>query len=474
MTQLVWFRQDLRLFDNPALNAAAAQGQVLPVYILDETAPPVGRPVGAASRWWLHHSLAELSRSLGSLVLLRGDPVELLPELVRKVNAAGVYWNRCYEPYAVARDRKLKTLLRSQGLRVESRNSALLFEPWEIQTGAGQPYRVFTPFWRACQERDVAEPSLSPRIAIAAAPSMGDALESWKLLPSNPDWAHTFGSLWSPGESGGRARLAAFLQDGLRGYRALRDYPAATHVSRLSPHVHWGELSPRQIWAEVRQLVVADPTLRSDADKFLSELGWREFAHHLLFHFPTLAAANWKSSFDGFPWKNDEAQLSAWRRGRTGYPLVDAGMRELWVTGYVPHRVRLVVASFLTKHLRIDWRQGESWFWDTLLDADAANNAAGWQWVFGSGADAAPFFRIFNPVEQGRKFDPDGSYVRRWCPELAGLPNDWVHAPFNAPAEVLRTAGVVLGRDYPHPIVDHARARQEALAAYSATQQDRS
>jgi deoxyribodipyrimidine photo-lyase len=473
VTQLVWLRQDLRLIDNPALAAAAERGEVLPVYILDETRPPIGRPLGAAGRWWLHHSLAALARALGSLLLLRGDPVHLLPELARRTKASGVFWNRCYEPHAVARDQRLKASLRADGRVVTSCNSALLFEPWEIKTAAGEPYRVFTPFWRACQARSVPGPMPVPRISIIEAPPIGDALESWNLLPTKPNWASKFQAQWSPGELGAQRTLAAFLRDGLRGYRNLRDYPAAAKVSRLSPHIHWGEISPRQIWSAVRALSATHPELRDDTDKFLSELGWREFAHHLLFHFPTLPERNWKPAFETFPWKNDAAQLRAWQRGLTGYPLVDAAMRELWATGYLSNRPRLVVASFLIKHLRIDWRKGESWFWDTLLDADTANNASGWQWVFGSGADAAPFFRIFNPVEQGRKFDPKGIYIRRWCPELTRLTTEWIHAPHNAPPDVLKSAGVALGQNYPHPVVDHSEAREAALEAYSVVQQYR-
>ncbi len=467
MTELVWLRQDLRVFDNPALAAAAERGRVLAVYILEDSSSAAARPLGGASRWWLHHSLTALEQALGPLLLLRGDPLEIIPRVARSVKASRVYWNRRYEPHAVARDGRLEASLSARGFTVTTCNSSLLFEPWEIKTLAGEPYRVFTPFWRACLKRPVASPSAAPRIALADPPPGGDPLRSWSLLPSNPDWAEGFAGVWSPGEAGAQRKLQTFVHEGLRGYRTRRDYPAARNVSRLSPHIHWGEISPRQIWAEIRECAASDPTLAADADKFLAELGWREFAHHLLFHFPEMASANWKPSFDPFPWKNDRLQLRAWQRGRTGYPFIDAGMRELWATGYLGNRLRLVVASFLVKHLRIDWRTGESWFWDTLVDADLANNAAGWQWVFGSGADAAPYFRIFNPMEQGRKFDPVGSYVRRWCPELARLPDRWIHAPFEAPAEILRQAGVVLGQNYPRPIVEHASAREAALQAYA-------
>jgi deoxyribodipyrimidine photo-lyase len=295
-----------------------------------------------------------------------------------------------------------------------------------------------------------------------------DRLDDWNLRPVRPDWAKGFGPQWTPGEVGARARLDHFLDHGLMGYGELRNRPDLENVSRLSPHLHWGEISPRQIWAATHAKIAAEPALRRDGEKFLSEIGWREFAYHLLFHFPTLPERNWKPGFDAYPWREDRAQLRAWQRGQTGYPIVDAGLRELWTTGTMHNRVRMVVASFLIKHLRMDWRHGEAWFWDTLLDADAANNAASWQWVAGSGADAAPYFRIFNPISQGQKFDPDGIYVRRWCPELGRLPTAVLHAPFEAAPEILAAAGVVLGQTYPLPIVDHAEARAAALAGYEA------
>jgi deoxyribodipyrimidine photo-lyase len=465
MPTIVWFRQDLRITDNPALAHAARRGPIVPVYILDETEAPKGRPLGGASRWWLHHSLAALSRSLGRLVLLRGDPAVQLPRLAADVGARAVAWNRCYEPYAVRRDAALKERLGAAGLEVASFNGSLLFEPWEVTTGDGGPFKVYSPFWRACQKREVAAPTRAPRKPDILIPAgAGDRLLDWRLLPARPNWAAGFEAEWMPGEAGAAKRLDAFLAQGLSGYGELRNRPDLPNVSRLSPHLHFGEISPRQVWAAAQ--VAMEQGLRRDGEKFLSEIGWREFAYHLLFNFPTLPESNWKPAFDAYPWVSNAAHLEAWRRGRTGYPMVDAGMRELWSTGYMHNRVRMIAASFLVKHLRIDWRQGEAWFWDTLLDADLANNAASWQWVAGSGADAAPYFRIFNPVEQGRKFDPDGAYVRRWCPELARLPTAVLHAPFEADADTLAAAGVALGRSYPRPIVDHAAARAAALAGY--------
>jgi deoxyribodipyrimidine photo-lyase len=389
----------------------------------------------------------------------------MLPDIVKAHGASAVYWNRCYEPFAIARDTQLKETLQKGGVAVESFNGGLLHEPWEIATGSGGPFKVYTPYWRACLRKLVPAPLPAPAVTFDPSVGNGDRLDDWELLPKNSDWAAGWDTLWEPGESGAIRRLDAFIDDGLAQYRQLRDRPDHANVSRLSPHLHWGEISPRQIWARMT-IEAQDVSRRDDIDKFLSELGWREFSHHLLYHYPSLPERNWRPAFDSYPWRNNPADLKAWQRGRTGYPLVDAGMRELWQTGWMHNRVRMIVASFLIKHLRIDWRQGEAWFWDTLVDADLANNAAGWQWVAGSGADASPYFRIFNPVVQGQKFDPDGTYVRRWCPELARLPNKHIHAPFNAPASILANAGVTLGTSYPHPIVDHDAARKQALAGY--------
>jgi len=468
MTTLLWFRQDLRLGDNPALARAAERGPILPVFILDESRAPRGRPLGGAARWWLHHALSALARALGDLVLRRGDPRTILPELVEQSGAQAVCWNRCYEPYAIEHDQALEITLRLHGAEVETFNGSLLHEPWQLKTGAGHPFKVYTPFWRACLKQAVDAPLPVPEFTLAKFPSTSDRIEHWRLLPTQPDWAHAFGGQWTPGEHAAHARLHEFLAGGLRGYARLRDRPDCPAVSRLSPHLHWGEISPRQIWGATWARVGLESGLRADAEKFLGEIGWREFASHLLYHFPDLPQRNWKREFDTYPWQDNPQQLRAWQRGQTGYPFVDAGLRELWATGYMHNRARMVAASFLVKHLRIDWRAGERWFWDTLLDADLANNVAGWQWVAGSGADAAPFFRIFNPIEQGRKYDPDGHYVRRWCPELARLPIEYLHAPFDAPPTVLKAAGVVLGATYPFPLVEHSAARQAALAAYAA------
>ena len=466
MSNVVWFRQDLRLADNPALAAAASKGPVIGLYVLDETVPPARRPLGGASRWWLHQSLRELHSALGGLVLLRGDPARLVPEFARRVGARGVFWNRRYDRQSIQCDKTVKARLKDDGLEAESFNGSLLFEPWDIKTKTGGPYKVFSAFWRACLQQTVPRTLPAASFQIETPAGCGETLEDWALLPDSPNWAEDFETAWQPGEAGALARLRAFLDEGLPGYRTLRDRPDLNNVSRLSPHLRFGEISPRQIWAAAIHHGLQNPACQGDVDKFLSEIGWREFSYHLLHHFPELPDRNLNPAFDAYPWVDDPEHLATWQRGMTGYPLVDAGMRELWATGLMHNRVRMVAASFLTKHLRIHWHHGEAWFWDTLVDADPASNAASWQWVAGCGADAAPYFRIFNPTIQGRKFDPEGAYVRRWCPELANLPDRYIHAPCEASAEVLEKSGIVLGDSYPHPMVQHAAARATALAGY--------
>jgi deoxyribodipyrimidine photo-lyase len=466
-TALLWFRNDLRLADNPALAAACASGlPVLCLYIDEEPSEAI-RALGGASRWRLDRSLQalalEIARRGGELHFLRGAAEEALPRLAEKASAVKIFWNRRYGAGEIAQDTRLKALLRASGHEVASFNGALLAEPWEIATKDGGAFKVFTPFWRALRENLVPGPPASPPAAIrpAAWPPdapMRTALADLGLAPKNPDWARHFPDP-EAGEVLALQRLHDFLDRKLDDYAALRDRLDSDATSRLSAHLHFGEISPRQIFHAVRA--------RGGGDKFLSELGWREFSHGLLYAFPDLASRNFNPRFDAFPWRRDEAALEAWKRGLTGYPVVDAGMRELWATGSMHNRARMVCASFLTKHLLIDWREGEAWFWDTLADADAANNAASWQWVAGSGADAAPYFRIFNPVLQGAKFDPDGAYVRRFCPELGYLPNNFIHRPWMAPPALLAGAGVKLAQNYPAPLIDHDFARRRALAAFA-------
>ncbi len=475
---IVWFRQDLRLADNPALARALERpGPLVPLFILDEGETAARRP-GAAQRWWLHHSLAALDEALkdrGSrLILRRGAASEVLAGVAAETGAKALYWNRCYDPASVARDRAVKSWAKEEGLEVESFNGLLLMEPWEIATKEGKSYRVFSPFWRRLRECYDHRAPLPAPDALPAAPDIaGDGLADWALLPEKPNWAEGFAALWEPGEAGARARLADFLEDSLAGYKAERDRPDRRSTSRLSPHLRFGEISPRQVWQAVEDHLSVASGGQSGADKFLSEIGWREFSYHLLFHEENLAEAPLRSNFAGFPWRESESDLRRWQRGRTGYPIVDAGMRELWATGWMHNRVRMIVASFLIKDLLISWQEGEAWFWDTLVDGDPANNSASWQWVAGCGADAAPFFRIFNPVSQGERFDPKGAYVRTWLPELEGLPDKVIHRPWEADEETLAEAGVNLGETYPRPIVDHAQARKAALQAFEEIKKEK-
>ena len=468
---IVWFRQDLRLADNPALQAACDRGApVLPVFILDDETPGTWRS-GAAARWWLHHSLSSLSQDIealdASLCLRRGKAEAILPALAAEIDAGAIYWNRCYEPFAFQRDKTLKAALKAQGLHVESFNGSLLHEPWEITTGQGGPYKVFTPFWKAMLAQPAPPaPRPAPETLDGLSNVPGEALEDWALLPSKPDWAGGLRDAWTPGEQAAKLRLQEFLTEDASAYPDRRDNPATIGTSRLSPHLHWGEVSPRQVWHAGKLAIAADTAGESGVMGFLRQLGWRDFSNVLLYHWPDFPERSWKTDFDSFPWRDDEAAFKAWCRGRTGYPVVDAGMRELWHTGWMHNRVRMITASFLIKHLLIPWQKGEAWFWDTLVDADLANNAAGWQWVAGSGADASPYFRIFNPITQGEKFDPKGAYIRRWVPELAKLPDTYLNKPWEAPADVLAAAGVKLGETYPHPLVDHKAARARAMAGY--------
>ena len=454
---IVWFRRDLRLADNPALAAALATHRpILPLFIWSPSEEGEGAP-GAASRWWLHHSLAALDADLqargSSLVVRCGSVLEILKDVMRDTGATEVYWNRLYEPALIARDKVIKAALPAQSF-----NANLLHEPWTIATQLGKPYQVFTPFYKACQlTGEPGRPLPAPARLPTPVKVASDDLQRLELLPRR-DWAKSFPSHWKPGEAGARKLLAAFA---VERYLTDRDFPEREGTSRLSPHLHFGEISPRQIWWGIRD------SKRPNPEPYLRQLVWREFAHHLLFHFPHTTTEPLRSEFRAFPWATHPAQLKAWQRGLTGYPIVDAGLRELWTTGWMHNRVRMIVASFLVKDLMLPWQAGAAWFWDTLVDADLANNTLGWQWAAGCGADAAPYFRVFNPLLQGRKFDPDGAYVKRWIPELAKLAPQWIHAPAEAPAGVLTSAGVQLGHTYPLPLVDHAQARLEALNAYA-------
>ncbi|WP_183251905.1 cryptochrome/photolyase family protein [Brevundimonas basaltis] len=467
---ILWFRKDLRLGDNPALAQAVAAGRpVVPVFIFDEG--PAVRPIGAASRWWLHGSLRVLAADLrargASLLLRRGDSEAELRRLIEETGADAVYMNRRFEPDAFVHDADIAQALKADGVECHGCNGALLCRPGTVLNGSGGPYRVFTPFFRTLMATASVPPPMTAPAAIASVRGLsGEALEDWALRPTAPDWAAGFD--WTPGEAGAGDALAAFVSGGLKSYSKGRDRPAEPATSRLSPHLHWGEIHPWRAIEAARRAASDGRIAPAEADKFAAEVGWREFSAHLLHHFPQMTDTAFRPEYDRLPWRDDPAGLRAWKRGLTGYPVVDAGMRQLWAMGWMHNRVRMIVASFLIKDLLIDWRAGEAWFWDTLVDADLASNVQNWQWVAGSGADASPWFRIFNPVTQGQKFDADGRYVRRWVPALKDVPDRWLHAPWTAPPAVLQAAGVRLGRDYPAPIVDHAEARDRALRALRA------
>lgn len=466
---IVWFRRDLRLTDHPALAQALADGhRVLPVYVHAPQEDDGWAP-GAASRWWLHHSLDALGSDLATrgarLVLRRGGSAAALLDVAAATKASAVYWNRLYEPAATARDAAVRAALEARGVSVTSTPGHLLFEPGTVLTRGGEPYRVFKPFWKACTgmlDRLPTPMAAADRIPGPDRRVDGESLDALALLPRIA-WDSGLEESWRPGERGGVDRLE-HLEGVLGDYGRDRDRPDVEGTSRLSPHLHFGELSPLQVLTAAR--LAADGAAGSAA--FVRELGWREFAHHLLFHFPRTTDEPLDARFGRLDWRRDDDELRAWQRGRTGFPIVDAGMRELWHTGWMHNRVRMIVASLLTKNLFMPWREGARWFWDTLVDADLANNSLGWQWTAGCGADAAPYFRVFSPVLQAEKFDPGRRYIRRWVPELARLPDKWIHCPWAAPAAVLAEAGVRLGRDYPLPVVDPKGSRDEALRRFAA------
>lgn len=467
---LVWFRDDLRLEDNPALHAACTGGApVICLYILDETAPL--RQLGGAARWWLKVSTAKLAATLekkgGELILCSGNAAEIIEKMVAAKAMGEVFWNNHYVPAAATLDESIAQLLALHGVPLHRFNGNYLNSPSAITNNTGGPFKVFTPYWRAILKRGVsATPLPAPeRIHKAAWPA---SLQSLPVYPSSPapafvPWMEGLARNWKPGEEAARETLETFLEGGLRGYASNRDFPADDTTSRLSPYLHYGEISPLQIWHAVEMACHSDGAAQHDADKFINELIWREYACHVLHYFPSLSSESKDRGFDEIPWRNEPEQIQAWQQGRTGFPLVDAGMRQLWQTGWMHNRVRMVVGSFLVKHLLCDWRIGESWFWDTLVDADQASNVFGWQWVAGCGFDASPFHRIFNPVLQSERFDPKGRYIRTFVPELAHLPDQLIHTPWKAPADSSGNNGKAF---YPRPIVNLAAGRERALNAF--------
>lgn len=466
MKTILWLREDLRLHDNLALNFAAVSGEFTAVYIY-----PQG--LGAASYWWLHHSLVSLTKQFAdkglSLVLRTGEAEQILTDMCSEINADRVVWNRVYSPQGIEQGQKVKQALEAKSLVSKSFNSQLLIEPTQVLNKQGTPFKVFTPFWRHCLT--LLSPSPIQELASfkgIAEKLKSDKLDDWGLLPAKPDWSAGLQERWQPGEEGAQKRWDDFLSRTISKYKDGRDIPSQENTSMLSPHLVFGEIGPRQIWFDTQQAIVSNEIDSENGNKFLSEIGWREYSRYLLVHFPHVIDTPFNQKFADFPWQNEIKLLDAWKKGLTGYPIVDAGMRELWHTGYMHNRVRMVVGSFLTKHCLTHWKEGMNWFWDTLVDADIGNNTASWQWISGSGADAAPFFRIFNPILQGEKFDKEGLYIKKWVPELSKLPSRYINKPWEADEMTLKAAGVTLGENYPLPVVDHRQARENALSAYQA------
>ncbi|WP_440616541.1 cryptochrome/photolyase family protein [Cysteiniphilum sp. 6C5] len=462
---LFWFRQDLRIIDNPAFNAALNSGVVLPIYILDDNASQDWQ-IGAASKVWLHYALQSLNQTLHHrLQFFIGDPSRIIAELVDHYDIKQVFWNRLYTPWQITRDKHIKMQLKTQAIDVHSFNSSLLWEPWEVLKNNGEPYKVFSAFKRQALQ------VMPPRAPLDNVKKIQDYLAEVKvsnlqlsdlhLIPKH-HWTNDVLAHWQISEQAAHHALECFIGNYLNDYQHNRNIPSLNATSKLAPFLHFGQISPHIIWDKVHQIACDNDNKQC----YLSEIIWREFNYALLYHYPQLSDQNWQQKFDHYPWQDNKRLLTAWQQGQTGIPIVDAGMRELWQTGFMHNRVRMIVASFLTKNCHIHWRHGARWFWTCLFDADLANNSANWQWVAGSGADAAPFFRIFNPVTQAQKFDGEGEYIRRYVPELSKLPNKYLFSPWLAPEDVLQSADIALGKDYPYPIVDLKLSREEALVNY--------
>ena len=466
---LFWFRQDLRLFDNPGLYEAYKTGNVMPIYILDEDRKNNFK-IGGASSWWLYNSLSKLNKKLDNkLNVYKGNSKDIILKLIKEHHIDAVYWNRCYEPFRVKDDFAIKHELKKAEISCKSFNASLLWEPWETLKSDGTPYKLFTPFYKKgyLYNKPTNEPlPITEKVTFIKDQSNSTSIETLKLLSATKSYS-SIESSWIVGEDAAHEKFKDFLSNGLHNYKEGRNFPSKKNTSRLSPHLHFGEISPHYIWHTLRSKNTNKQFCSDDLEHFLKELGWREFSYYLLYHFQNLPDQNFQKKFDTFTWQTDNILLKKWQKGQTGYPIVDAGMRELWQTGYMHNRLRMIVGSFLVKNLLLHWHYGEKWFWDCLVDADLANNSASWQWVAGSGADAAPYFRIFNPVTQGEKFDPDGSYTKRFIPELRNMPVSYLFKPWEAPEPVLKEAGVILGQTYPRPIVDLVNSRKRALKAFS-------
>ena len=466
---LVLFHQNLRVADNRALSWAAARGEIIPLYIYEDNL----HPIGGASKWWLRESLIDLAANLKALgapmVLRRGDPLSILKDIIKASGADAVTWNRRFEPDCMKQDHALHTALHDAKIEVKIHEGFLLFDPASIRTGGGTPFKVYTPFSKACLSAPPpSKPIPAPKKLTGVAHIASDDLDTWKLVPRTAVWPKGLAEAWDVGEKAAHRTLREFIKDRLSYYKGDRDIPSVEGTSRMSPYLHYGQISPQQVWEVIQQVQGNTAINSASVERYLLEILWREFSWHLLHQFPQLPSKPFNASFTDFAWANNKAAVAAWQKGLTGYPIVDAGMRQLWQTGWMHNRVRMIVASFLIKDLLIDWREGEAWFWDTLVDADLGSNAASWQWVAGCGADAAPFFRIFNPMLQGKKFDPKGDYVRAFVPELAKLDDKWIHEPWRATEDELARAKITIGKTYPAPIIDHDKARQRALAVLKA------
>ena len=467
---IYWIRQDLRLSDNPALTASVKNGSIIPIYILDDKNPKEHK-IGSSSKIWLHYSLQKLKKQFDNkLIFSKGNPEVILTELCQSESISNIFWNRVYEPWSISRDKKIKENMKKEGVEINTFNGSLLWEPWQVLKNDGTPYRVFTPYYRrGClnanePRRPLEKPRKIDYFEVKNFKCL--TIDQLNLLPKHA-WKEKIIETWNIGEKAANKRLDEFVESELNDYKEGRNFPSKKNVSRLSPHLHWGEISPNTVWFKVWDLNQLGIKHQQDTDTFLSEMGWREFSNYLLYYFPELPRKNLQKKFDNFSWDNNPLFLKAWQKGQTGYPIIDAGMRELWSTGYMHNRLRMIVGSFLVKNLLLHWHEGEKWFWDCLVDANLASNSSGWQWIAGCGADAAPYFRIFNPITQGLKFDADGDYVRKFVPEISLLPNKFLFNPWEAPDEILEKANVKLGESYPKPIVDIKASRQKALSAFA-------
>ena len=467
---IYWIRQDLRLSDNPALTASVKNGSIIPIYILDDKNPKEHK-IGSSSKIWLHYSLQKLQKQFDNkLIFSIGNPEVILTELCQSESISNIFWNRVYEPWSISRDKKIKENMKKEGVEINTFNGSLLWEPWQVLKNDGTPYRVFTPYYRrGClnanePRRPLEKPRKIDYFEVKNFKCL--TIDQLNLLPKHA-WKEKIIETWNIGEKAANKRLDEFVESELNDYKEGRNFPSKKNVSRLSPHLHWGEISPNTVWFKVWDLNQLGIQHQQDTDTFLSEMGWREFSNYLLYYFPELPRKNLQKKFDNFSWDNNPLFLKAWQKGQTGYPIIDAGMRELWSTGYMHNRLRMIVGSFLVKNLLLHWHEGEKWFWDCLVDANLASNSSGWQWIAGCGADAAPYFRIFNPITQGLKFDADGDYVRKFVPEISLLPNKFLFNPWEAPDDILKKANVKLGENYPKPIVDIKTSRQKALSAFA-------